>query len=546
MGQLVAKRLVRISEIVAINKLTSYSWKRRIRYGFAKVALRLALSVEPILPNKMAKRFQRSQAKLKNSKPVPLFFSEWYQRRYAIGEASLGMQNPLMHYVSGGDAKGCRPNPFFDTAFYRSMNMDRQDRSTTLGHYIAQEDASGLVPHKAWDEQSYLEANADVGLKVERGTCTSGFVHFCEIGHHEILAGGELRSLPVMINGEKAYFVEAWYLRDHPDVAEKVQLGEFGSGLEHFFIEGHAELENGTRANLYTSGKPEIIRSKETRNYANGCDLVVFAHYDPDGIVDEYVFHFLAALRKNDCDIVFVTAEMREEDEVRLAQLCRRIYIKTASGRDFGSWALALNHLGPGLLDEYDYTILVNDSIYWPVNPDDVVFDRMRSKEYPMWGIVDSYQNVYHLQSWFLAFSKSQGRKVLDDFVEKFISSYDIPKGAQIYEYEIWFSQQAMRNGLGIGSFCPIEDVKESIHDVKSSAYRLKSQNQGNPTIDAWHILLSEHGCPALKVQVLREDPTKADYVKQWYTFVEPEIVPLISSHLRRVGTQVKGLHLPD
>lgn len=525
--------------------LTSYNRKSLIRFGFKKSALRVALSMEPILPNKMAQRFRRSQAKLKYTNPVPLFFAEWYQRRYLSGTTSRWMQLPLAHYAEIGDAKGCRPNPFLDPPFYRSTNMDRRDRSTALSHYFAHNCSSRLIPHKAWNEQSYLDANADVALKVAKKTWASAFVYFCEVGCHEIIAESELRSLPVEINGKKSYFVEAWYLRDHSDVAEKVQLGEFGSGLEHFFLEGHAELEGGERKYLYTSARPEIIRFHEIRQTPNGRDLAVFAHYDPDGIVDEYVFHFLDALRKNDCDIVFVTAEMREEDEARLAKFCRRIYVKTASGRDFGSWALAVKHLGQELLDEYDYTILVNDSVYWPVKPDNVVFDSMRAAKHPMWGIVDSYQIGYHLQSWFLAFSKSKGRKILDDFVEKFMGSYEMPKGAQIYEYEVWFTQQAMRNGLEIGSFCPIEDVKESFDQEKRSTFRLCSHHQVNPSIDAWHVLLSEYGCPALKIQLLRESPAKADYVEKWHTFVDPEVVHLISNHLRRVGTQVKGLPLP-
>ena len=51
------------------------------------------------------------------------------------------------------------------------------------------------------------------------------------------------------------------------------------------------------------------IKARETGTAAPSQSgrVCLFAHYDPHGIVDPYVFHYLAQLRGLDADILFVS-----------------------------------------------------------------------------------------------------------------------------------------------------------------------------------------------------------------------------------------------
>ena len=72
--------------------------------------------------------------------------------------------------------------------------------------------------------------------------------------------------------------------------------------------------------------------------------LAVFAHYDRDNLLDDYVFRYLAGLKCVVDSIVFVSASRLSDASVgRLKTLCDTVMLRENVGYDFGSWQAGLN-----------------------------------------------------------------------------------------------------------------------------------------------------------------------------------------------------------
>src|ERR1700683_4387885 len=131
-------------------------------------------------------------------------------------------------------------------------------------------------------------------------------------------------------------------------------------------------------------------------------DLCLFAHFDRDNRVDEYVLRYLAALKELNFSIVFTsTARLSASDIKRLGADCVDVILRENLGLDFGSWAAGLRKhrtaFGRRLL-------LANDSVYGPIGSLRAAFDRLTSVPADFYGMVENTQIAPHLQSWFLLF----------------------------------------------------------------------------------------------------------------------------------------------
>src|SRR5580693_5642081 len=71
--------------------------------------------------------------------------------------------------------------------------------------------------------------------------------------------------------------------------------------------------------------------------------LVLFAHFDAQGVVDPYVVYYLKALHRLGATIVFVSGSpsLTPESVAPLRELCAGIYTRHTLSLDFGSWHLA-------------------------------------------------------------------------------------------------------------------------------------------------------------------------------------------------------------
>lgn len=135
--------------------------------------------------------------------------------------------------------------------------------------------------------------------------------------------------------------------------------------------------------------------------------LVIYAHYDPEGVVRGYTCHMLAALRPVAGHLVFsstapLTASAREV-AARLADEVRQI---PNVGADVAMYRDALGALDAA---SYDEVLLVNSSTLGPVGDLTALVERMSAAPCDFWGMTDGTDNPagpWNLQGYFLAYKR--------------------------------------------------------------------------------------------------------------------------------------------
>lgn len=266
--------------------------------------------------------------------------------------------------------------------------------------------------------------------------------------------------------------------------------------------------------------------------------LCVFAHFDRDGVIDDYVVNYVSALAGLGCEIVFVsTAPTLNDDMVeRVLPYCRRILWRENIGYDFGSWRDGLASCGN--LSGYDRIVVANDSVYGPLSDLGEVFDAMAVRGAPAWGITDSLRYGRHLQSYFMVFE----RPVVESEVFRGFWR-DLPdyrhKHVVILKCELGLSRKLSKAGFRLDALCDYRSIAASLPGAARNASGLQMPGAPvNATHWAWRTLIEDYGCPFVKVQLLRDNPKRMADVGQWQGVigaVSDYDTGLISRHLARV-----------
>ena len=168
----------------------------------------------------------------------------------------------------------------------------------------------------------------------------------------------------------------------------------------------------------------------------------VFAHFDKNDKVDEYVYYYLNQLQKVTDIIIFVTvSDITSVDIQKLQKLNIEVIKRKNEGYDFYSYKVGLERLH---LNIYDELILCNDSVYGPIFSIKDVFETMKQKECDFWGITASKSISYHMQSYFMVYRKNllhsvdffafwNNVKVLENKVD-IVKEYEV--GSSVFFFE--------------------------------------------------------------------------------------------------------------
>jgi hypothetical protein len=244
--------------------------------------------------------------------------------------------------------------------------------------------------------------------------------------------------------------------------------------------------------------------------------LVLFAHYDAAGQVLGYVHEYLRQLRRLDADIVFVsTADRLDEAALtRLRESCCRVIVRENSGYDFGSWKTGLQR-GPAPA-EYEGLIITNDSVFGPARDLHPIVERMMAEPCDFWGITDSYELSYHLQSYFVCFKPAVFRSpAFARFWERYPFTHH--KRFAIWNGEVRLTQALKRAGFTPGAVCPYAGIRLSLEgrstrDLAFTVFALLNYQRGghpNPTHFFWDSLLLNNDMPFLKKELVLDNPMR-------------------------------------
>jgi rhamnosyltransferase len=335
-------------------------------------------------------------------------------------------------------------------------------------------------------------------------------------------------------------FDERWYLEQYDDVR---MLGM--DAAEHFLWLGKRlgrQPNPSFSQHVRQEAKDQILRTFAGEHPATD-SLCLFSHYDEHARIDDYVITYLKALVDCGFSVVFITTSdaIPEREIAKITQLVSKVIVKKNVGRDFGSWFAGV--VDSWKFNRYRRVLLANDSVYGPLFDLKFMFDDMGDRSLDLWGITDSFEVDYHLQSYFVVF---EAEIVNSGFFTSFWSSYtfEIDKRKVIDNYEVGLTALARKSGYRVGALC-------SYYDVRRHALRLSDDHAGtglaarqsrltpvNPSHFFWRALIQNCHCPFVKIELLRDNPSAIDDVFLWRDTIKTHSTfeaDLIDSHLRRV-----------
>ncbi len=266
----------------------------------------------------------------------------------------------------------------------------------------------------------------------------------------------------------------------------------------------------------------------------NKTRTAIFAHFDKDNVIDDYVIYYLRALKKVAQKLIFVSdCDLSEEEKTKLTDIADEIIAKPHGEYDFGSYKRGFLCLQENnLLNVTDELIFANDSCYGPFFPLEKVFETIEQKTCDFWGITQNnkfkiLKNFFwktcekqHIQSYFFVLKKEV---FTSETFLNFIKSIKKEKSRNdvILKYEIGLSELLIQNNFTMKSY--IEAYSE-----ESSPFLHRAQE-----------LILNHGMPFLKCSIPRGRYVGLQVDLTQIAKVSDYPIEMIENHAKR--TKVKS-----
>lgn len=281
-------------------------------------------------------------------------------------------------------------------------------------------------------------------------------------------------------------------------------------------------------------------RHRGRQTLAEGGKVAVFAHFDRDGHVHDYVLYYLAALGRAGFAIVFVSNAPRLDAAAvdRLLPHVAMVLHRRNVGYDFAAYKQGLAVLGG--LTHYAQVLLANDSVYGPFFDLSPLLHRCDARA-DVWGITDSREHGYHLQSYFLLFRPTA---LASPALAAFWRSVRPVRSRQwvIRHYEVGLTQALRQAGLRCAALFPCDTVIASRLAAADPPLteRWRAAIQAGRPVNVMHLgwdhLITAMGCPFVKRELLMYNPLKVPHTARW-----PQVIgqasgydtALIAGHLR-------------
>jgi hypothetical protein len=321
-------------------------------------------------------------------------------------------------------------------------------------------------------------------------------------------------------------------------------LKEFLSDLKWYFV-----MPIGIVLSWFRKRR-QIVSVWPEGPIALGPKVALFMHFDGAGRVRPQLIDYVRQLRENGRSVVFVSnsGALAPASIAALQPHCAGIIIRRNRGYDFGAWCDAVEHLGLPRIGTEE-VIFANDSVFGPLTQLGPTLGRLDYGKTDIWGLTESWQYRYHLQSFFMAFGPTALR---DPAFAKFWGGIK-PVPSKLYiirSYEIGITQKMMKAGLRCAAMWPYHELLESVdYDSLDDLITQAETDTGkvdpilrnrkaqiihlrdciarrialNPTADLWRQLLVS-GFPFIKRELLRENPTQVEDVSDWMALVREKL----------------------
>ena len=252
-------------------------------------------------------------------------------------------------------------------------------------------------------------------------------------------------------------------------------------------------------------------------------DVCLFAHFDKDNKVDDYVWRYLTKLKQLNFSIILIsTSRLSAADIAGLNGVCDDVILRDNSGLDFASWAVGFAKHGTAIGGRL---LLANDSVYGPIGSLGGALERLTHTAADFYGMVESVEIAPHLQSWFV-------------LVQPWVVRHAVFRAILAQPFAAMTRPQIVRAGeVGLSRQLMAAGFRYEALYRSGGASGLPPRHDANPMLLYWRELLLDAGVPFLKIELLRDNPIgveSAAAILREVDRIDPELCGLIESHLAR------------
>ncbi|SDU82609.1 CDP-glycerol glycerophosphotransferase family protein [Pseudomonas sihuiensis] len=477
------------------------------------------------------------------------FDREWYLTTY--DDVRQSGVDPLTHFFFHGAFEGRNPGPAFDTLWYRTTNAQViEDGENPLLHYLRIGRDQGCLPLQL------LTAQVDPQvLEVLRGsplfdaeyyTANNPIVALCKLDPlYHFCAYGSTNLLDPSREFDLLWYHQRYLREEAPEINALYHYETVGRAAGHATRPEPMPTSLVGRGEQYDPSKQVSLRR-----------VCLFAGYDVDGLVDDYVVEYLRQLSRF-ADIYYLAdCEMEPGQLDRLAPFVKGAWAIRHGAYDFGSYSkLARELVGWEVLDGYDELLLVNDSCYC-IRSLDHVFAKMDAQRCDWWGMqatkgiwetrlcienrfsdriplshvkshmLDEFSTSYlydfHVGSYFLVLRRNVSS---DPRFRELLSAVRVESNKRliVVKYEIGFSRFLIQSGYEFSTYI---DYLYPLHPMYSMT----------------HFQLIADGMPLFKRLLLTDNNYFIPGLRGWKGLIRqacPQAdVSLIEANLQRVANQ--------
>lgn len=255
--------------------------------------------------------------------------------------------------------------------------------------------------------------------------------------------------------------------------------------------------------------------------------LCVFAHWDKDNIIDDYVIFYLKALKEVCSTIIFVSdCDLETIEKNKLTGIAEYVLAEKHGEYDFGSYKRGYFY-AKDLGLEFEELLLANDSLYGPFSSLATIFSKMNTKHCDYWGLTRNTFGIKltskgqdfcycpHIQSYFLLL-KQQTFRVFEDFIKTI--KPEKTKEEIVIKYEMGLNIVLKQNGF------------------KNRVFINKYKHTENCTLRKCDSLIKKYKFPFVKTSVPRQGLPFLE-IQDWKSVIPPSYPEnLIEKQLQRLS----------
>ena len=201
--------------------------------------------------------------------------------------------------------------------------------------------------------------------------------------------------------------------------------------------------------------------------------LCIFSFYDADGVLDDYVVHFLRDMGRHvERILLYSNGPLTRDAEAALHGLVHEVILRPNEGFDVLPYKEGLEHIDFNSDGLYDEVLMVNHTCYGPIFPFEEMFSDMSQRTCDFWGVTAHMEMSpnpftgtgtlpYHLNSNFIVVRKDMLRS------QSFRHYWEKLGGSLTYEtavqsHETVFTQHFTK--LGYVCECYLDCAKYGSH----------------------------------------------------------------------------------